>query len=541
MYRAPPLIDQARLLAGLARGLGPFFRDVLSAEEAKARLARRLAAREANLARMLEHGIFAVEHSPYRRLFEHAGAELGDVLDLIRREGIEGGLARLADAGVYVRLDEFKGRTPIRRGSLEFEVASRDFDNPLSSRHVEVQSGGSRSAGTRVYVDLGLYAHDAAYEAVHWTANALHDKTFALWGPAPPSSGAIGTAMRRTLIGVPIARWFAQSVPAITDQTWRHAVLLAVIRRASQRHGQPIPRPELVKATEARRVAAWLAERKKAGEGCVLHTSPSGSVRIALAAREAGLDIADTVFEVGGEPMTDARRRALAQAGCRAWTRYGMGEVGRVGQPCGAPSAPDDVHLLIDKLGLIRRERLLPGGASVMANVYTTLLPVTPKLMLNLASDDYGVVEKRACGCALGELGFDLHLHTIRSYEKLTSDAMNFLGHDLIRVVEEVLPGSFGGGPTDYQFVEDETPEGLPKVHLVVSPRVGKLNERDVVASVIDFLNNLPGAGGAFGERWRDGQTLSIVRREPYTTSASKVLALHTMKRKQERSVHGGL
>jgi hypothetical protein len=539
MYRAPPLIDQARLLAGLGRGLGPFFRDVLPAEAAKARLARTLAAREANFAHMIEHGIFRVEHSPYRRLFEHAGAELGDVLDLMRREGVEGALARLADAGVYVRLDEFKGRTPIRRGSLEFGVASRDFDNPLSGRHVEVQSGGSRSAGTRVYVDLGLYAHDAAYDAVQWAADGLHGRTFALWSPAPPSSAAIGTALCRTLMGVPIARWFAQSVPAITDRTWRHAVLLAVVRCASKREGRAIPRPELVKATEARRVAAWLAERKEAGEGCVVYTSPSASVRVALAAREAGLDIAGTVFEVVGEPMTDARARALAHAGCRASICYGMGEVRRVGQPCGAPAALDDVHVLIDKLALIRRERLLPGGASVMLNVYTTLLPVTPKLMLNLESDDYGVVEERACGCALGELGFDLHLHTIRSHEKLTSEAMNFLGHDLIRVVEEVLPGSFGGGPTDYQLVEEETPEGLPRVRLVVSPRVGDLNEHDVVARVIRFLNDLPGAGGACGERWRDGQTLSIVRREPYTTSASKVLALHTMKRKKEPRVRG--
>jgi hypothetical protein len=62
--------------------------------------------------------------------------------------------------------------------------------------------------------------------------------------------------------------------------------------------------------------------------------------------------------------------------------------------------------------------------------------------MLNVESDDYGVVEERACGCALAEFGFNLHLHTIRSHEKLTSEAMNFLGHDLIRVVEEVLPGT---------------------------------------------------------------------------------------------------
>ena len=50
---------------------------------------------------------------------------------------------------------------------------------------------------------------------------------------------------------------------------------------------------------------------------------------------------------------------------------------------------------------------------------------------------------------------------------------MNFLGHDLIRLIEEVLPARFQGAPTDFQFVEDETPDGLPEVRLLVSPRVG--------------------------------------------------------------------
>jgi hypothetical protein len=118
---------------------------------------------------------------------------------------------------------------------------------------------------------------------------------------------------------------------------------------------------------------------------------------------------------------------------------------------------------------------------------------------------------------------------------------MNFLGHDLIRLIEEVLPARFQGAPTDFQFVEHETPDGLPEVRLLVSPRVGAVSEDDVAAAVIDFLNDLPGAGGAFGERWREGGNLRVLRREPYATQASKVLALHTMKRKQERSVHGGV
>jgi hypothetical protein len=171
----------------------------------------------------------------------------------------------------------------------------------------------------------------------------------------------------------------------------------------------------------------------------------------------------------------------------------------------------------------------------VLVNVYTTLLSHTPKLMINVESDDYGVLEERQCGCLLGELGFRLHLHTIRSHEKLTSEGMNFLGSDLIRLVEEVLPTRFGGAPTDYQFVEEEDENGLPKVSLVVSPRVGPVAEPAAIDAVVDFLNHVPGASDSYGERWRQGGTLRLIRREPYATAASKVLALHVTKPKRER------
>jgi hypothetical protein len=58
----------------------------------------------------------------------------------------------------------------------------------------------------------------------------------------------------------------------------------------------------------------------------------------------------------------------------------------------------------------------------------------------------------------------------------------------------------------------------------------------EVLATVIDFLNDLPGAAGVSGERWREGIPLRVVRREPYATHAS-----NTVKGKQERAVHGDL
>ena len=108
-----------------------------------------------------------------------------------------------------------------------------------------------------------------------------------------------------------------------------------------------------------------------------------------------------------------------------------------------------------------------------------------------------------------------------------TGEGMTFLGHDLIRLVEEVLPARFGGGPTDYQFVEVER-DGLPRVDLLVSPRLGPLDEPAVAAAVLAFLDHIPGAAQIdFADRWRQGGTLAIRRAEPLHTAASKVLALH--------------
>jgi hypothetical protein len=161
-----------------------------------------------------------------------------------------------------------------------------------------------------------------------------------------------------------------------------------------------------------------------------------------------------------------------------------------------------------------------------LVNVYTSLVPSTAKLLLNFVSDDYAVIGRRVCGCPLEALGYTTHMHTIRSWEKLTSEGMTICGHDLIRLIEEVLPSRFGGTAADYQFLETER-AGLPKVDLLVSPRLKRIDENAVLATVLGFLDHTPGAQTARGDRWRQGNTVSVVRAEPVATAASKVMALH--------------
>jgi len=128
----------------------------------------------------------------------------------------------------------------------------------------------------------------------------------------------------------------------------------------------------------------------------------------------------------------------------------------------------------------------------------------------------------------LEEIGYDRRLHTIRSYEKLTSEGMTFMGSDLLTLVEEVLPSRFGGYPTDYQFVEEEK-GGLAKVSIFVSPRVGSVDEVQLVAVVLETLRARSGLNEKMVRMWRKGQTLEVVRREPYATSTAKILPLHIL------------
>jgi hypothetical protein len=530
------LPKQLALFAGTARRLGPFLRDRLTAERCAEMSSRGLARREESFLGILHRALAHDEANPYSKLLKHAGIALRDVHEAVRRQGLEPTLEMLHDHGVYVSADELKGRAPIRRGSLHIDVGSHDFDNPLARRHIETRTGGSRSTGTRLFIDLDLIERDAAYVHHQMDMFGLHGRPLFVWCSAPPFQSGMNEVLRCAKLGFAPRRWFAQSVPSLRGRTWRHVLLTRYMLLTARLTGCPMPAPEHVPLSEAGVVAEALAASRRAGERPVLRANSSSAVRACLAAQERGLDISGTAMRVSAEPFTPAKAEVVRRAGCTAMSWYATGEAGIVGLPCGNPGEVDEVHFLPDKLAMIRREQKVGPGQSVLVNVYSSLVASAPKLMLNYVSDDYAVVGERRCGCALEALGYGTHMHTIRSWEKLTSEGMTFRGHDLIRLIEEVLPARFGGTPADYQFVETER-GGLPKVDLLVSPRLGRIDEEAVLAAVLECLDRTRGAMASWSDRWRQGHTLSVVRAEPIPTAASKVMALHVVKGKEERAV----
>jgi len=510
-------LDDVKGFARFATGLNRFLRHPLTPAECQRRLTAQHARRAESFLKLLERGIYGQPGSPYRKLLHHAGWEFAAVGALVAREGVEGALEKLHEDGVYITLDEFKGRRSIRRGKFELATTPGDFDNPLASRDYEGQTGGSRGLGRRVVIDFDLLTHEAAYHQVALTAFGLADRPISVWRPVPLVSTGMVAVLRYMKLGKRVEHWFSPT----RFTTWKYALFTRYATAVGR-----LPSPEYVPVAQAGRVARWLADKRAAGTPGVLSTNASGGVRVCLAARRAELDIAGSFFFLGGEPYTAAKAHVITAAGCRAACQYSMAEIGNIGLACANPVEPDEVHLMTDKVAVIQRPvTVRASGVTVPALVYTTVLPSCPKLMLNVESDDYAVVEERMCGCPFGVLGFHRHARRIRSYEKLCSEAVTFLGTELIRLVEEVLPAAFGGSLADYQFVEEEE-GGLPKVSLVVSPGRGELNHDEILATVYRVLRTYPG-GEVMAGCWQEGQTVRVVRREPTATGAAKILPLH--------------
>jgi hypothetical protein len=234
-------------------------------------------------------------------------------------------------------------------------------------------------------------------------------------------------------------------------------------------------------------------------------------------------------FTAASEPTTAARLATIQRVGAACWAQYASAEAGSVGRSCANRQAPDDLHVQEDRLALVQPDPAdVPPGLTAGAVLTTSLRrTATALLLLNVSMGDVAIMDRRRCGCPLEGLGWTLHLHGIRSIEKLTTAGMTFLDTDVIRVLEETLPGRFGGGPTHYQLVEAEDAEGRPALRLLVDPAVGPLDSQAVAEAFLSAIGAGQGAEKVMGLAWRDAGLLRVERGVPRVTASGKILHLH--------------
>ena len=91
--------------------------------------ANELEQRESTFISIARELIYGYPASPYRQLLALAGCEAGDLERLVQAEGVEGALGHLLRRGVYLTVEELKGRLLVR-GSASFMIDPRRLHNP---------------------------------------------------------------------------------------------------------------------------------------------------------------------------------------------------------------------------------------------------------------------------------------------------------------------------------------------------------------------------------------------------------------------------
>ena len=444
------------------------------------------------------------------------GCELGDLRALVQHEGVEGALEHLVQRGVYVTYDELKGRADAVRGSQRFRFGERDFDNPLVTPHYQVLSGGTGGQRSRISRSLPSIVETAYCVVPSFDAHGLLQVPQVFW-----MAGPINYLLRNPKIRVEVRAWFYPLAPLPWGVRIGGLYLAALARLAGQR----LPLPRRCDLHEPERLARWLVEQRRRTPEICLVTTVSAAVRIAAAATAAGLSLDGVTFYARSEPYTEARQRTIVASGARAFAIYGSQEATTIGISCADPQAPDDLHVFDSRYGLVQHaRRVVEGGPEIEALLVTTLSEQAAKTLLNVETGDSATVERRDCGCKLGELGLRTHISQIRSFEKLTGEGMTFARTNLMHVVESVLPARFGGTSIDYQVVEEERPGGLSRLVLRVSPAVGPLDEAAVRAAFLEALGRDGDLERYMADMWKRANTIEVERQVPVITPVGKVL-----------------
>jgi hypothetical protein len=510
------------LALGLARytvGLRAYCRRQISLREAESIIRQGMKSRGARFMLMLERSILGYKPSPYRQLLKAAGCELGDVQRMVASDGVEGTLERLHRVGVYVTYEEFKGRAIAVRGSQTFQFDDADFDNPLVRGEYAGSTGGSGGRPTRIKIDLEFLEQMVPHWAVWFDIHGVLRQPLVFVHPIYPT--AMAHHLMALKFGNRAVKWFATAKGRDGGYRLAAASVHGITQKIAKLHGPDSD-------SSPARVAAYLGALAAAGHRPGVNVPPSMAARIGLAAKDAGVSLQGVTFLLGAEPLTMARKQSIESSGARATVTYGFSEGGNVGNQCDHPVAPDDIHVSLDTYAAIHDPLATHAEQHSHPLFLTTFRSATPKVLLNTEVGDAAVLETRPCDCRFSELGYTQHVHTVRSVRKLTGDGVTFHDADIITALD-ALAQAFGGGPADYQVIEQQSAAGLPRYSLVVSTRVGPLNEAVVVEKFLSQLGKVRPVNGFMVNQWAQLGVVRVERREPVLGLRGKVLPYQTL------------
>ena len=513
----------AQRAIGVARGVRRITRNPVSLDEAQAAVRREIGEREARFLTMLDRLVWPFPDSPAHRLLTTAGADAGDVRALVTDLGLIAALERLRDQGVYVSYEEFQGRRAARRGSTTLSFGPRDFFNPVTEADYLGTTGGSRSAGTPVELSFAWQRRQGAQRAIQYRMADCVGAPTAIWLPVFPSAAGYGAVMKNAAGGNAPERWFSQ-VPTDLGGVASHKQLanralpaLNVLARTG------LPSPEHVATADPEPVVRWCVDAVGRAGRAVIVGYASSITAAARWALDLGVGLDGVVAFPASEPVTAGKLRTMRAAGMQPHAMYAFVPEGTVAICC-PEWGDEEYHVWDQDLAVISRRRDRGDGSEVDALCWTSLAVESPRVLLNVENDDYGRLEHGVrCGCTLGDLGLRTRVADVRGISKVVAAGISLEGSTFDVLCEDVLPVRFGGGPGDYQFVEDDT-EGATVIELRIRPEVGAVDDTAVVAAIRTALE-ADELGVLASSVWGDDGHVRIVRAAPIVTRAGKQLA----------------
>ena len=235
MIRLREGLEGARFLSTLPR----FLRRPIMLDEARNSLRHRFRHRADDFLQLAREVIFRHTSSPYRQLLALAGCEYGDLEQMVRREGLESALATLARHGVYLTVDELKGRRPIVRGATTHRHAarraarSRGNRPPLGPHRREPRRGLARVHRSRLRPGSsgGHVPGVRGSRRCRLGARRL----------GVPGGSSVVVLLEFGAFGGRTTRWFSQIDPRLPDLPPRYRWSARVMRWGSV--GAPDPNP----------------------------------------------------------------------------------------------------------------------------------------------------------------------------------------------------------------------------------------------------------------------------------------------------------
>ncbi len=516
---------EIRRYSRMALGIFELARTPAIADPAE-NLGRNLVNREANFLDVVARAIYANPQSPFCKMLELAQCEYPDLERAVRRDGLEPALEALLRAGVYLSHDELKSKQPIIRQGQTISSNERGYLNPIVPARIEARTSGSSSDGSRTPHALPSQVHWEQYQAVLARDLGIDSAEFVALLPILPSVAGLMVSLRGRQYLWNVEKWYA--VGGNLWDSWHCRAATRAMVLVAKAGGADCCFPSYLPENDFAPVAEYIARRKAAGKRCCLGGFVSPAVRVAAVAMERGLDISGTIFSVGGEALTPAKRATMEAAGGEVYPFYAIVELGPIGYACRNMKTGNCVHLFEDLLAAITRTRLAPlSETEVNSLLYTTLTPYASRALINAEMDDCGIIEKIHCDCLFGQIGYGRQIRDIASYGKLTGQGMTLAGTDVVRILEEVLPQRFGGSPGDYQLGEEEG-AAQTMMTLRVNPLAGASDTEAIRRCFLDELKRYYG-GTLTARMWEHPQAVNVLLAPPIAGPTGKVLPLHLL------------